>query len=155
MTYTFRRATPSDLHTLAEHRYRMFADMGLPEAQLEDVREAFLPWVEKQMQAGTYLTFLAEKDGQVVAGAALMWMDWPPGPLDARPGRGYLLNVYTHPEHRKQGLARLLVEQAIQECRERKVKVLSLHASEFGRPIYEKLGFQSTNEMRIHLGEHS
>lgn len=152
--YTFRLAHLNDLETLAHHRYEMFSDMGLKgKVDLEAMREAFIPWVKAQMEAETYLTFLAEKDGQVVAGAALMLVNWPPGHLDANPMRGYLLNVYTHPEHRKKGLARMLVEQVMDECRRRKIKALSLHASEYGRPLYQKLGFENTNEMRIQLGD--
>jgi len=29
--------------------------------------------------------------------------------------------------------------------------MISLHASPFGRPLYESLGFEPTNEMRLHL----
>jgi hypothetical protein len=28
---------------------------------------------------------------------------------------------------------------------------VSLHASDFGRPLYESLGFNATNEMRMQL----
>ncbi|GGJ35104.1 GNAT family N-acetyltransferase [Deinococcus roseus] len=151
--YTFRLATLNDLETLVTHRFEMFSDMGMGEKMdIAAMRKAFIPWVKAQMEAGTYLTFLAEQDGQVVAGAALMLVNWPPGHLDASPMRGYLLNVYTHPEHRRKGLARMLVDQVMDECRRRKIKALSLHASEHGRPMYEKLGFQNTNEMRIILG---
>jgi hypothetical protein len=29
--------------------------------------------------------------------------------------------------------------------------MVSLHASDFGRPLYESLGFRPTNEMRLKL----
>jgi GNAT superfamily N-acetyltransferase len=61
----------------------------------------------------------------------------------------YLWNVYTYPEFRKRGLARLLTQRAIAYCRQHGHKILWLHASEFGRPLYESLGFESTNEMKL------
>jgi hypothetical protein len=36
-------------------------------------------------------------------------------------------------------------------CREQGYKTVALHASDEGRPLYESLGFQPTNEMRLHL----
>jgi predicted acetyltransferase len=35
--------------------------------------------------------------------------------------------------------------------RERGYDVTTLHASPFGRPIYEKFGFEQTNEMMLKL----
>ncbi len=78
-----------------------------------------------------------------------MLIDWPPGHLDLGECRGYLLNVYTHPGHRRRGLAGGLVQAIIEDCRRRNIRVLSLHASHEGRGVYEKLGFEPTNEMRI------
>ena len=38
-----------------------------------------------------------------------MWLlDWPPGYSDWSPFRGYIFNVYTNPEHRRQGLAEVI-----------------------------------------------
>ena len=40
---------------------------------------------------------------------------------------------------------------AVEECRKRKLKRVALHASDIGRPLYEAMGFKSTNEMRLEL----
>jgi hypothetical protein len=36
-------------------------------------------------------------------------------------------------------------------CRENGFTSVGLHASEEGRPLYEQLSFQPTNEMRLNL----
>jgi GNAT superfamily N-acetyltransferase len=68
-----------------------------------------------------------------------------------RPGsrRGNILNVYTHPDYRQQGMARALMETALGWCRANRIGCVILHASADGRPLYEALGFQATNEMRL------
>lgn len=76
-------------------------------------------------------------------------MDWPAHMLASSPRRGYLLNVYTEPDFRQRGLARVLVEAALHWCRASKIDFVTLHASEEGRSLYEKLGFKAGNEMRI------
>lgn len=147
--YTLRPATPADAPLIAAQRESMFTDMG---TEYTEAVANFTPWVGRHLTAGTYLGWMAEAGGQAVAGAGLLVMDWPPHFTSPEPLRSYLLNVYTHPAHRGHGLARLLTEEAVAETRRRGIKIMSLHASEFGRPIYERLGFVPTNEMRLTLG---
>ncbi len=61
------------------------------------------------------------------------------------------MNVYTEKSYRRLGLAKHLVETAMEWCRGHGVDVMALHASAAGRPMYEAMGFKSTNEMRIQL----
>ncbi len=61
--------------------------------------------------------------------------------------RGYVLNVFVEPEYRGRGLARALMELCVTEARSRGIRVVALHASDAGRPLYEKLGFYAANEM--------
>ena len=62
-----------------------------------------------------------------------------------------MLNVYTNPEHRGRGLARMLMEHILGWARAQGFATVELHASDEGRPLYEKLGFGQTNEMRLVL----
>jgi len=43
------------------------------------------------------------------------------------------------------------MQAALHECRAYKIDSAILHASPEGRPLYESLGFQAGNEMRIKL----
>jgi predicted acetyltransferase len=42
-----------------------------------------------------------------------------------------------------------LLALAITEAKERGIKVVTLHASKFGKPLYEQTGFEMSNEMRL------
>ncbi len=94
------------------------------------------------IEAREYFGFLAEHEGQVVGGGGV-WLR----PLLPRPGRlqgameAYVLNVYTEPEHRRNGVARAIMEAIIEWSRDQRVARITLHASEDGRPLYENLGF--------------
>jgi GNAT superfamily N-acetyltransferase len=152
---TIRPATSDDIPAIVTQRRRMFEDMGHTNpALLEAARIPFIQWLEERLANGRYLAWMAEtSDSQVVAGAGLWLQDWPPGFFDIAPYRGYILNVYTNPEYRGQGLARQLVQEAVDWCAEQHIHVVSLHASDQGRSIYEKMGFIVTNEMRMILSE--
>jgi GNAT superfamily N-acetyltransferase len=145
-----RKAVPEDAALIAAHRKAMFAAMGgTEEAVLETMRRNCVPWLERMMVEGKYFGWITCDGETPVASAGLMLQDWPPGPFDpVGELRGYLLNVFVETEFRRRGLARQLVEVCMAEIRRRGIRVMSLHASDEGRPLYEKLGFGSTNEMR-------
>jgi GNAT superfamily N-acetyltransferase len=128
----------------------MFEDMGQAGSDaISAVAESFL---RDMMPRGRYRGWLAvTEDGSVVAGAGVSIVDWPGSPADPAPRRGWIQNVYTEPEFRRQGLARRLMEVVIAWCREEGFVFITLHASPYGRPLYEELGFTPTNEMRLRL----
>ena len=59
--------------------------------------------------------------------------------------------MYTEPAVRRHGIAKRLMDEMIEWCRKEGFGSVSLHASEYGRPLYASLGFQATNEMRLKL----
>lgn len=152
--FEIRPATLEDVEIIAGHRRAMFFDMGYrDEAGLDAMMTAFRPWLRRKMQEGEYLTWLAvAPDGSVAAGCGLWLMDWPPHMVGPGSRRANILNVYTEPGSRRQGLARRLMEVALDWCRANGIRAVILHASEDGRLLYERLGFRPTNEMRLTFG---
>jgi GNAT superfamily N-acetyltransferase len=144
------RATAEDAEAIGQQRMRMFADAGLAsEAEMGPMVTNFVPWVRAKLADGSYVGWLTEEDGRLVGGAGLWVMEWPPHFLDAEPRRAYLLNFYVALEARRRGLARELLGLAIAEAKARGIKVVTLHASKFGKPLYEQTGFEMSNEMRL------
>jgi len=146
---TTRPATLDDAALITTHRRAMFAEIGKskPEA-LDTMSLHFRPWVERMIVAGKYVGWIVEDGGKPVASAGFFELEWPPHPLDpAGEARGYLLNFWVEPSHRRRGLARELVKMAIAESRRRGFRVSTLHASDAGRPVYESVGFRGSGEM--------
>ncbi|CAM3937764.1 GNAT family N-acetyltransferase [Deinococcus marmoris] len=148
---TLRAATLADAELIQAQRDAMFTDMGSDVARVQASSAPSLEWLRGALADSTYSGILVEKDGEVMAGAGVSWQMLPPSPRTVTPLRAYIQNVYVAPEHRGQGLARYLMQVLLAECRARGVEQVSLHASDAGRPTYLKLGFVSTNEMRLTL----
>ncbi|MEO8611701.1 MAG: GNAT family N-acetyltransferase [Chloroflexota bacterium] len=151
--YSIRQATLADMDIIVTHRRKMFEDMGGTD---QSIQAAFVPgfasWLRRQMEHDTYLAWFAvTPENEVVAGAGLWLMDWPPGYADWSTYRGYIFNVYTNREHRRQGLARRCVQACLDWSAEKGIRYVGLHASDFGKSLYESMGFAQTNEMRIVL----
>jgi GNAT superfamily N-acetyltransferase len=159
IAFRVRPATPHDAPVLAKHRVEMFRDMG----QLADedtaaaLRSATEPLIGEWIAAGSYLGWLAEpvtRPGLVVGGAGLQLRPMLPRPGREGPGilsgaEAYVMNVFVERAWRRRGVASLLMEYVLGYVRERRIRVVTLHASDEGRPLYDRLGFAPTNEMRL------
>jgi GNAT superfamily N-acetyltransferase len=152
--YCIRQAAVSDASVIARHRVGMFQDMGeLEPDEAAVVESASRTRLARQLDSGEYVGWLAEVGGEVVAGAGVLLHQYYPTRANPR-GRptAYILNVYTEPGHRRQGLAHQLIAEILAWCRAHDIPRASLHASRSGKSVYERLGFSQTNEMRVETG---
>ena len=149
----FRQTSPSDLEEVLAHRRGMFHDMGYTDPlTLTAVAESSRDFIRRGLYEGWYRGWFAVAGDRIAAGAGLLITDWVAHPLSPHdPRRAYVLNVYTYPEFRRNGLAKQLMELIISTCRSEGFRTIWLHASEHGRPIYSSLGFEGTNEMKLML----
>jgi GNAT superfamily N-acetyltransferase len=151
---SIRRATAADAGVLARHRADMFRDMGqLSDAQRDPLVEAARAYFATAIPDGRYVAWLAEAEGKIVAGAGLQLRELLPRPEPTgtrlvRGPQGLILNVYTERAWRRRGVAAALLGELLGWCRASGIESVVLHASADGRPLYEKLGFTPTNEMR-------
>jgi len=149
--YAIREATTADIPAVVHHRLAMFADMGVQVDQ-QAVERAFTTWVESHLPSGTYRGWLVNaSDGTVVAGAGITLLPWPPGPRELSGRLPIVYNVFTEREHRRRGLARMLMERIHQWCREAGHSVVGLAASVEGRSMYDSLGYRESPQPYMFL----
>jgi len=130
----------------------MFEDMGYTDARaLEVMLAVSTPLIGRGIADGSYRGWLVEGSDGVVAGGGVILLQFQPHPMDPRPQRAWVVNMFTEPEHRRRGLARLLMDTIVTWCRAEGLRFLYLHASDEGRALYESLGFVPTNEMLLEL----
>jgi GNAT superfamily N-acetyltransferase len=151
-----RLAHPADAPVIAHQRACMFREMGqLTEAAFPELRDRATMVLEQWLKSGDYVGWLAVtvETGRVVAGAGCQRraaLPHPRTPDTVGVGRqAIVLNVYTEPEWRRRGLAERLMREVLTWARLERLDRLVLHASTAGRPLYERLGFVATNEMRF------
>src|ERR1051325_2849040 len=153
MAYSIRPATIADIPHVVQHRVGMFREMGIP-AEFEDMTAATELWLRHAIPSKTYLGWMAESNaGEVVAGGGLLIIPWPPGPMTMDPRCGFIFNVYTQPSHRKQGLAKRLMDAMHEYCRTEGIERVVLNASVFGKPLYDAMGYVDSEQpmMRLRL----
>jgi GNAT superfamily N-acetyltransferase len=151
-----RRANIQDADIIGYHRARMFHDMGeIPDHLFEAFRLRSAERLRELLNSGEYVGWLAAnaaKPDQIVAGAGVQLRRVLPHPGNdqafAEGRHGLVINVFTEPEWRRQGVGELLMKEIIEWSKEEKLDRLVLHASKDGRALYERLGFVLTNEMK-------
>jgi GNAT superfamily N-acetyltransferase len=158
--FSGRGATVADSAALARHRAEMFRDMGvLPDDRYAELVDAYRHYLTEALPSGEYVGWVATpvgSSGEIVAGAGVQLRRVLPG-LRRVAGRvevatglqGIVVNVFTERAWRRQGAAELLMHHLLDWARDRGLGNLVLHASDEGRPLYERLGFVPTNEMRL------
>jgi GNAT superfamily N-acetyltransferase len=149
---TIREATLTDISEILRLRQGMYVDMNYKdESSLEAMVKCTATYLAKAMADGSFRAWLACENDRAVAGGAVVVSPWPAHPYDLECRRATILNVYTDPAYRRRGLARALMQTMIDWCRREGFARVTLHASDDGRHLYESLGFQASNEMRLNL----
>jgi GNAT superfamily N-acetyltransferase len=162
--FIIRPATVDDADTIADHRARMFHEMGdVPTEAVNELRAKSGARILEMIMRDEYLGWLAfvSTDPDVmVGGAGVQLRGVLPHPLSegdrwigiANGRHATVINVFTEPAWRRRGIAILLLQQIIDWARIKQLDRLVLHASDAGRTVYERLGFIRTNEMRFAPG---
>lgn len=148
---TVRQAEVGDIPAMIAMRLALFQDLGYlpPDADTTEVVRANQAYLSRKLQSDEFVGWLAEYEGRAVATASLVVLEKMPTAANLTGLEAYLMGVYTAPAFRRMGAGELLVRQAIAYTQERGIPRLSLHASDHGRPLYERLGFRpSPTEMR-------
>lgn len=141
-----RKVVFSDVDSIVDLRMRLFKELG--ETNGTD------DWKELQEGTRQYLfdnlnrnliCWVSVADDKVIASASLCLFSRMPYHGNLFGKEAYVLNVYTLPEYRRQGIAAKMIKEIIEYS---KVN----HISEQGRNIYRKCGFTGREDcMTLYL----
>ncbi len=151
--FRLRRSTIKDIEVLVQQRRGMWMDMGVRDAgELARADVEYRRWAGRRLRDGSLTGWIVKGPDGMVVGGGCVWVQ----PVQPRPGRRkmvqpYLLSMYTVPGFRGKGVASRIVREAARWTGRKGFDSLRLHASEMGRPVYRRLGFKRTWEMRLNM----
>jgi GNAT superfamily N-acetyltransferase len=132
----------------------MWRDIGIHRPnEIAEAEEAYRKWVRRETAARRFYSFIATKGDGTIGGSGAIWLQ----PVQPRPGAlagshgAYIMSMYTEEAARHMGVATALVRRMLDWAKDRGFSRVTLHASKFGRPLYLRLGFEESNEMRFNL----
>jgi GNAT superfamily N-acetyltransferase len=149
MSLKITRAGKEHAGVMAEYRFKMFEEifveddyLGKRDSFIEECREYY----SKHIDDEDNLSFIALLDGRLAGCASIQFELRPPHIRFGGNYNGYILNVYVDKDFRKKGIATRLMERLHEEAAARGAKRIGLHASQYGNPVYAKIGYKTTEK---------
>jgi GNAT superfamily N-acetyltransferase len=150
----YRRANINDVESLVDYRVRFLNELyGHPENdETEILRRSLRKYFREAIPSSSFVAWLAECDGKIVGTSGMVVWQMPARYGGLESGKlGYVLNMYTVPEARGNGICTRLLNELIEEARSLGLRYLHLHASEEGMSIYRKAGFSEAEQKELGL----
>ena len=152
MALVYKRATLADLDILVETRVEVLraANRLDTSADMTQVERETRAYYRSALADGTHTAYLVF-DGDLFVGAGgVSYYSVMPTYHNPTGQKAYIMNMYTRPAYRRQGIARRTLDLLMRNSKSRGVRAISLEATEMGRPLYEAYGFvPMTSEMEL------
>ncbi len=148
---TYRRATAADIKDLVRLRMIFLEEIqrDVTRRDAEKLHNALICYFTEGMQNSGYIAWLALDGEKIVATSGLTFQSVPPSFRNPTGRVAYIMNMYTLPAYRRQGIASALFETIIKEARRLGYTKLSLHATEMGRSLYSRYGFRDEKKEMV------
>lgn len=151
--YRYKRAALSDIGELVRTRLIVLrAANQLPdEKDLSEVEQESMEYYRNSLDTGRHIAYLVYDNDTFVGAGGVSFYQVMPTYHNPSGKKAYIMNLYTAPEYRRQGIAFRTLDLLVQEARIKGIAQISLEATEIGRPLYEKYGFvKAEEEMELH-----
>ena len=143
MNITIRKAELADLDLLMKWRMTVLrevfsAPQDDPMTELEQENRRYY---QRALPAWSHAACCACSGQEIVGCGGICFYQEMPSPDNPQGDCAYLMNIYTLPAARGQGVGRAVVRWLIGQAEQRGITKIYLETSESGRPLYRELGF--------------
>ena len=148
MDFTYRKAMLADLPLLTETRVEvLLAANGLPpETDMEAVERETRRYYRHALPGGSHIAYLVFDGDRFAGTGGVSFFQVMPTYHNPSGKKAYLMNIYTRPAYRRQGIAYRTLDLLVRDARDRGVTAISLEATAMGRPLYGRYGFVRMND---------
>ena len=138
------KASENDRDWILRHRVEMFRDMGMSEEGLIKTEAITREELENGFDDRS-MFFLAKEGEEVIGGSGVAICKILPSRNNTTGEFAYIFNMYVEKNHRRKGVASALLQHIIDECLTKNIDRFYLHASDEGRLVYLKMGFNKSD----------
>lgn len=139
----YRKANISDIPYLVSLRKQQLLDEG--SVPVNDIDTELTEYFTSCLVANTFVSWLAVNDNTIVATSGICFYRLPPTYSNPTGRVAYITNMFTMKEYRRRGIASALFKLVIDEAKKQNYKLIRLHASANGKPLYSRFGFVDTD----------
>ena len=149
---SYRKATLDDLEILTETRIEVLraANQLSNDVDMSEVKKQSLEYYQNALINNSHLAYLIFDEDKFVGAGGISYFQVMPTYHNPTGKKAYIMNMYTAPEYRRQGIAIHTLNLLVNDAREQGVSQIVLEATDMGRPLYEKYGFvKMEDEMEL------
>jgi len=151
--FVFRKLGKSDKDLFIKLRFDYFAmdDFIITDIEKRDLTHYPSRYFDENIETSNFLGMVCEYENDTIAVTYLSIKNMPPNPHFINGRVGTILNVFTYPKYRKQGIATKLISLIIETAKKENICELRLSATKSGENMYKNLGFYESNYIEMKL----
>lgn len=157
MKITILKATLQDIDLLMKWRMEVLYDVfALPaETNTEALEQANRLYYEQSLPSDHHIACFACYGKEIVGCGGICIYQEMPSPDNPSGFCAYLMNIYTHPHYRHQGIGKKIVKWLVEQAGQKEITKIYLETSDSGRNMYLGMGFRAMpNQMQL-MSPHS
>ena len=150
--YEYKKATIADIDELVRTRMIVLcaANKLSDDEDMSTVEKESCEYYKRALETGEHIAYLVYDNGTFIGAGGVSFYQVMPTYHNPTGKKAYIMNMYTAPEYRRQGIAYRTLDLLVKDVREQGVSQIALEATEMGQPLYQKYGFVKTEvEMEL------
>ncbi|MBE5867051.1 MAG: GNAT family N-acetyltransferase [Lachnospiraceae bacterium] len=150
--FEYKRATIEDIDELVRTRIIVLraANKLSAEVDMSVVEKESYAYYKRALESGEHIAYLIYDNETFIGAGGVSFYQVMPTYHNPSGKKAYIMNMYTAPEYRRQGIASHTLDLLVKDAKEQGVSQIALEATDMGRPLYEKYGFvKMEDEMKL------
>lgn len=149
----YRFATISDIDLLVQQRLS-FIEVEKDSDSYSLLRDNCYSYFEKAFAENTCDVILAEDKGRFIGTGIAFYYDSVPSAGNITGKNAYVTSMFVESEYRRNGIGKTMLNKLVEAAKARGCEKVMLNASDMGRLMYEKIGFEDIyNGMILDIGK--
>ena len=150
--YKYKKATIADIDELVRTRIIVLraANKLSNDVDMSLVEKESYEYYKSALEIGEHMAYLVYDNETFIGAGGVSFYQVMPTYHNPTGKKAYIMNMYTAPAYRRQGIAFHTLDLLVKDIRKQGVSQITLEATEMGRPLYEKYGFvKMEDEMEL------
>ena len=150
--YEDKKATIADIDELVRTRIIVLraANNLSDDVDMSVVEKESYEYYKRALETGEHIAYLVYDKENFIGAGGVSFYQVMPTYHNPTGRKAYIMNMYTAPEYRRQGIAINTLDLLVKDARKQGARQIALEATDMGRPLYEKYGFvKMEDEMEL------
>ena len=141
--YEYKKATIEDTDELVRTRITVLraANKLSDDVDMSLVEKESYEYYKRALETGEHIGYLVYDNGTFIGAGGVSFYQVMPTYHNSTGKKACIMNMYTAPEYRRQGIAFHTLDLLMNDAKKQGVLQIALEATDMGRPLYERYGF--------------